>query len=158
MHANWSEHLSPNCIGSFRALCISTNSLNAVRLSLESQQFRTYLLDTAGVNDKASLLQAIVGCFRPPASAPEGLSSWDAAPDLVWQTLMERPEGRVALLWLHADHMLAERLQLVLDSLEMLEYLGNSLERQKLGRGCHPVIFRIVLLGEGTCFPPWQQF
>jgi RNAse (barnase) inhibitor barstar len=150
------EHLSPNSIGSFRAACVCSGSVSSVQASLEKQGFRPYVFESSSVHDKNSLLSALVKCLSLTEYANNGLSSWDAASDVIWQVLTERPENRVALLWNHADVMVAEQLQLFLYALEMLYAVSDTLERQETIAGCHPVLLRIVLFGEGRSFPPWS--
>lgn len=156
MENTWSEHLSGNGLGSFRAVCVSVASLPTVRANLEAQGFRASVLDSTGVDNKAALLAALADCFGATDYANNGLSSWDAASDLIWQELMDRPDKRVALMWNHADVMIANHLQLFLDGLEMLYALGDTLERQETTADTHPVLLRIVVFGEGRNFPRWR--
>jgi hypothetical protein len=156
MENTWSEHLSATGLGSFRTVCVSAASLPTVRADLETQGFMTYVLDSVGVDNKAALLAALADCFAITEYANHGLSSWDAASDVIWQVLMERPDKHIALMWNHADMMIANHLQLFLDGLEMLYALGSTLERQEATADTHPVLLRIVVFGEGRSFPRWQ--
>jgi len=154
---SWSEHLSPDSLGSFRAVCVSSASLRSVSDNLEVQGFRAYAIDSTGVDNKTSLLAALADCFGLMDHFTKGSSSWDAASDLIWQALIERREKRVALLWEHADAMIASETQLFLDALEMLYALGDTLERHEASADYYPVLLRIVLFGEGRSFPRWQS-
>jgi hypothetical protein len=145
MENAWSEHLSANCLGSFRTVCASGGSPSTFRASLETQGFRAYVLDSAGVDNKLALLAALAECFGINDYADSALSSWDAASDVIWQALMERSDQRVAILWHHADVMIANQLQLFLHGLEILYALGDTLERQEVTTDTHPVLLRIVI-------------
>jgi hypothetical protein len=155
MNNVWSEHLSAQCIGSFRTVCVSAASLANVQESLESQGFRTYILDLVEVDSKASLLSGLVESLEITDYSKNGLSSWDATVDIIWQILMNRPDKRVALLWIHFDVMIARQLQLSLDAIEMLYALADTLERQEATADTHPVLLRIAAFGEGRGFPAW---
>ena len=156
MQKDWSAHLSANSLGSFHVVCISSVCIRALLSGLEEQEFKNYTLDLAGADSKASLLAALAASFGITSSGSSGLSNWDAAGDLIWQVLMERPERRVAFLLNDADVMIRDHLQLFLDLLEFIHNLCNTLERHSMGKDSHPVLLRVVLLGEGPGFRRWE--
>jgi hypothetical protein len=146
------EHLSPLGVGAFRISCISSSSGTRLKDKLRSEGFGIYSFDSASICDKPSLLQALKECFSLEIPQGSSLTSWDAFSDLVWQQLMEQPSNRVVLFWENAHSMLNGRLGLMLDALEVLQSVGDTVEKQEKDDECHPVLLRIVLEGMGPNF------
>lgn len=147
------EHLSSNEIGSFRVVCVSSSSRAAAIAKLEEMGFFCgYVLSGSAIPDRKSMLAAISKCFE----LEKPVSSWDVLSDLMWEALMQRPHRRIALFWHDADVMVSKNLQLFLDALDVLDALGEVCESQEITSCTHPVIVRIVALGDGLSFPPWE--
>lgn len=154
--AAFSDHFSLSQLGAFRVVCAANTSITAVRSVLVTQGFRVLTLRSAGIKDKASLLSAFVDCFELRNFGTNPLSSWDAASDLIWQSLVEMPENKVGVLWLDVDQIISTQLQLFVDGLELLQVIGGEVERQKTTSNSHPVLLRIIALGVGDSFPEWK--
>ena len=120
----WSEHLSPNGIGSFRTICVSAASKAAARKSLGSLGFKTYHLDSSTIKCKESLLTSLANCIGVASNNDHAWSLWDATSDAIWQALMEKTDRRVAILFNCEGLIAANQPQLFLDGLEMMCALG----------------------------------
>jgi hypothetical protein len=153
MANNSFEHSSAKNVGGFRAVCVSSSSFTIVQASLEAMGFRTYILESQHVHDKETFIQALATCFDFEYS---GRPVWDAASDLMWQSLIAQPNNRAAVLWKDCGSMIENDLQLFLDGFELLCMLGHSIERQELTSDCHPILLRIVVFGEGKSFVRWD--
>lgn len=146
------EHLSSSGVGAFRISCVSCSSAWRLKDELRIQGFGLYSLSSVGVTDKRSLLRALAEGFSLDLPKGSGLTSWDAFSDLLWQQLMEQPNHRVVLFWSDAHLMLDGHLTLLLETLEVLQGVAETVESQEQNGECHPVLLRIVLEGTGPNF------
>lgn len=151
------EHLSKEQPGVFRVRCLDANSESLLHADLHAAGYTCYFLEASAMRDKTSFLAELChGCHL--AHKPgHPLTSWDVAADLLWQQLMEQPRSKAAIVWWDAHLLLEHRLSLLLDGLEFLQGVAESAERQRPSADCHPVLLRIVLLGEGPNFPAWEE-
>ncbi|MCA8984768.1 MAG: hypothetical protein KDA76_13470 [Planctomycetaceae bacterium] len=151
------EHLSKHGSGTFRVACLKARSEDVLHAELHEAGFTCYFLESHAITDSDSFLEEL--CHGCHLSHPPGvkLTSWDAAADLLWQRIMEQPQSRVAIVWWDAHLLLDGRLQLLLDCLEFLQGVGEVTEHQAESLDCHPVLLRVVLLGEGPNFHPWKN-
>lgn len=150
------EHLSKHNIGTFRVACVASTSADVLRTDLETAGFACYVLDSSSIIDKESFLGRLSHGFELSDDSSYRLTSWDATADLLWQKLMEQPKYKVAIMWRDAHLMLDGRLQLLLDCLEFLLGVAETVERQDVTADCHPVFLRVVLIGEGPNFYAWK--
>ena len=151
------EHLSKNDIGTFRVACISSVSMDILRADLSAAGFDCYFLDSNHIRNKESFLGELAKACSLNHDPTVALTSWDAASDILWQRLMEQPKGKVAVIWRDAHLLLDGRLQLLLDSLELLLGVADIVERQEATLECHPVLLRVVLTGQGCNFLAWSR-
>lgn len=150
------EHLSQHEIGTFRVSCIASRYEETLRTDLERAGFACYWLDSHCITDKESFLKELSrGCGLSVDPAIK-LTSWDATADLLWQGLMEQPKNKVAIIWRNANVMLDGKLQLLLDCLEFLQGVAETVEKQEVTVDCHPVLVRVVLMGDGPNFSVWK--
>jgi len=101
-------------------------------------------LDGSGVVDRATFLAGAAEAF-----GCEPLSGWDAYSDRLWTAVVpEDTEGaKAALLWEHADELLAGELASFLMAFD----ISVTTARQAYRQGVDLTIF---LLGDGPGFPP----
>ena len=135
--------------GAFRVRWISLRSNALVRSSLESEGFRCF--DLRPSSSKNDFLEALRVCFVLQCDV-KCLTSWDSASDFLWESLMEQPSNKVAIFWHGTNGLLDGGLQFFTDCLEFLGGVAEIAERQEQTVDCHPVLLRIVLLGEGVNF------
>jgi hypothetical protein len=150
------EHLSSSDVGTFRTVCVSTGSFHVLKANLDLMGFALYSFDSKPVHDSPTFLRELARCFGILDPGAKKIRSWDGASDLIWQELMARPEKRAAILIRDAHVLVGRRMQVLLDALDVLFALADSVEKQKVTAGTHPVLLRIVLIGDGPSFPDWS--
>lgn len=100
--------------------------------------------DTAGVTSREGLWSTVGDAF-----GVDDVQGWDSFADQLWMALLpDDDEGdRVAVIWRHADALLAADLGVFLEALDILTTTG----RQAYSQGLTVLSF---LLGAGSNFPP----
>lgn len=146
------DHLSSTSLGTFRNVCLSAHSEGALIAGLTQYKANIYSIDLEKVADKGLFLDALGKAFNFPTK----ITNWDAASDLVWEKLIESTANQAALIFRNSQTLLNNNLQLFLDVLEFLFGVAEIIEREKKSSDTHPVLLRIILLGDGPNFPDWQ--
>jgi hypothetical protein len=144
------SHPAAPPMGPFLVTCVSEASSGLLDSALHAHGFDCYRVDSQSITSKQTLLAAFIQGFSLESN--QLLDSWDVAADLIWQKLMSQSSNRAALIWHNAHRMLTGELQLLLDAIELLMGVAKTVESQASGDGCHPVLFRVYLVGEGKNF------
>src|ERR1035438_7621958 len=90
--------------------CASAHDYDGVRAVLIASGFTIFELTDANVSNIETFFRAVVGVVPndPPLS---GKPHADAFVDSVWEGFQQLGVARIAVLWKHADKMLNEGLQ-----------------------------------------------
>jgi hypothetical protein len=132
--------------------CFHQSSLTQLQQALERAGYRVLRLEGAEATDKESFLAQV----ERDLPMPEGLDpgNWDAFADCLWGGLRELDDGRVAVVWTHAEVLLEHNLQTLLKAVGILTDTVRSVSTTEYGFS-HDMLLRIVLIGDGPMFPPF---
>jgi Barstar (barnase inhibitor) len=121
--------------------------------SLDDYGAQVLQLDGRTIVDKASLMARIpVDIDIPEGGRPR---NWDALSDMFRDSLAAKPAPRTVLLWRHAEVMMMRSLNDLLMALTVFGDVARAVSSTATG---FPMAmqFRLILLGEGPMFPPFD--
>ncbi len=129
--------------------CVRGRDLDQLRRSISEWGMRTLELDGSGVSRGSDLWTRASETLPIPESiAPHG---WDAFKDAMFEAVTSLGSEAVALVWTHADDLVAGDLQDFLVAASILESLYVELVR---GRG---VRFHTFVSGDAPGYRPLEQ-
>lgn len=134
------------------ALCNVLNAARAGELfdALEAWGIETWRLDGAQAGDAAAFFAA-AGRGLPGPFRVRPVADWDAFADSLWELVALAPGEECALVWQHADVMLAANVADFVDAVIAL----NSLARRAANPaspGSTPKLVYLFILGDGQNF------
>jgi hypothetical protein len=148
-------HLSSNSVGSFRFVCLSAQSMEKLESSVRGQSFAVYSFDANDVRDKYTMIDQLSKSFHVEPSYIGNTKSWDVICDLMWQSINSQPGNKIILLIYNADALIRNCMQLLLDTIEVLDSFGRTLE--EVSPGSRSIVFRVALIGKEYGFPDWRE-
>lgn len=77
----------------------------------------------------------------------QNCTSWDALSNLLWQSLTDSNERRVAIVWISADDSIRQNLQIVFNAIEVFVELGKTLSSPTTN-DLNPIVLRLIMVNE----------
>lgn len=131
--------------------CVQSADEARLRVLLQSENVRIFVLQGAHVHDAASFLRQVgLDLPREPDLEP---GNWDGFVDCLWGGLAELDSSHVAILWTDAHRMLEGGLPDLLTAISCFEQVARSLYAPESNLPS-PMTLQVFLLGDGTNFPP----